>query len=90
MVWQLSDVGVSRMDAVVLFQLGNSALCSIFWGTLQDIEHHCLPFIKCQQCLSIIVTTNEISSISNCLAVGGVWYSAELSTTRGRGYRRWR
>lgn len=90
MVWQLSDVGVSRMDAVVLFQLGNSALCSIFWGTLQDIEHHCLPFIKCQQCLSIIVTTNEISSISNCLVVGGVWYSAELTTTRGRGYRRWR
>ena len=35
MVWQLSDVGVPSMATVVLFQLGNSALCSTFWGALQ-------------------------------------------------------
>lgn len=89
MVWQLSDVGVSgwmlcaisvRKFCTVQHLLGHTA------GHLAS-----LPAIhKCQQCLSIIVTTNEISSISNCLIVGGAWYSAGLSTARGTWYRRWR
>lgn len=85
MVWQLSAAGASRKAVAMLFQLGNSAQCSTLLGTLQGT-----PFIKCQPRLSITVTINEISAISNCLVVGGAWHSAGLSTTRGRRSRRWR